>query len=152
MALPFLPAEEIPTEFTRLTKTNLSTALQELVKYVESTWITGSYSPENWSIYGQPIRTNNDLEGYHNALNRRAAGCQHLPFYMLIQILYNEALLCTLQMRLVRLKKLKRYQRKIYRHLQGKIGQVWQDYSDGKVTARQLLETCSYVNGPARTD
>ena len=34
--------------------------LDDLVNYVETTWINGTYPLECWSVYGQPIRTNND--------------------------------------------------------------------------------------------
>ena len=37
------------------------------------------------------IRTNNDIEGWHLGLNRRAAGKSQLPLYLLISLLYREA-------------------------------------------------------------
>ena len=36
------------------------------------------------------MRTNNDLEGWHNGLNRRAKGRAQLPLYILIQLLSKE--------------------------------------------------------------
>ena len=54
------------------------------------------------------VRTNNDIEGWHHALNRRAAGRWHMPFYLLIDLLHREAKLSALQIRLVSEKKLKR--------------------------------------------
>ena len=39
-----------------------------------------------------------------------------------------------------------------YRRLHGKIIGAWEDYSDSKITARQLLQTCSYINGPTRME
>ena len=87
MALPFLPAQEIEVQFDCIHQNCPPGPLEDLVNYVETTWINSTYPLECWSIYGQPIRTNNDLEGYHNALNRRAGGCQNLPFYMLVELL-----------------------------------------------------------------
>ena len=65
--------------------------------------------------------TNNDIEGWHNGLNRRAGGRVHIPFYLLVQQLHREAKLSVVQVRLVSDGKLKRIQRKIYRRLQTKI-------------------------------
>ena len=79
MALPFLPAQEIEAQFDCIHQNCPPGPLEDLVNYVETTWINSTYPLECWSIYGQPIRTNNDLEGYHNALNRRAGGRQNLP-------------------------------------------------------------------------
>ena len=152
MALPFLPAQEIEAQFDCIHQNCPPGPLEDLVNYVETTWINGTYPLEYWSIYGQPIRTNNDLEGYHNALNRRAGGRQNLPFYMLVELLHREVGLSLIQTRLVSQKKLKRHQRTIYRRLQGKIIGAWEDYSDSKITARQLLQTCSYINGPTRME
>ena len=45
-----------------------------------------------------------------------------------------------------------RHQRMTYRQLQGKIIGAWEDYSDSKITARQLLQTCSHINGPTRME
>ena len=75
MALPFLPAIEIPTTFEQLRLRANSDSLKALVAYIDSTWVYSStFPPKDWSVYGQAIRTNNDLEGRHNALNRRAGG------------------------------------------------------------------------------
>ena len=152
MALPFLPAQEIEAQFDCIHQNCPPGPLEDLVNNVETTLIHGTYPLECWSIYGQPIRTNNDLEGYHNALNRRAGGRQNLPLYMLVELLHREAGLSLIQTPLVSQKKLKRHQRMTYRRLQGKIISAWEDYSDSKITARQLLQTCSYVNGPTRME
>ena len=57
------------------------------------------------------VRTNNDVEGYHHAVNRRAGKTQ-IGFYLLIQVLYEESRLTKLNIRLVNEGKLCRYQRK----------------------------------------
>ena len=108
------------------------------------------FPPENWSVYGQIVRTNNDLEGYHNALNRRACGKVHLPFYMLVKLLHEEFKLAALQIKLVSERKLKRIQRKKYRDLQCKVLKLWEEYSKNEMTATQLLKSCSIINGPIR--
>ena len=151
MALPFLPAAEIPAAFTRLRVQASTEPLEQLVAYIGSTWVySTTFPPKDWSVYGQAIRTNNDLEGWHNGLNRRAGGRVHLPFYVLIQHLHREAKLVAVQIRLVSDKKLKRIQRKAYRRLQAKIFALWEDYANNVKTATELLRSCAYINGPVR--
>ena len=89
--------------------------LHELVDYVDNQWInTNTFPPSSWSFYGQPVRTNNDIEGWHTSLNRRAGGRVHLPFYLLIQLHHRESSVCNVQVRLVNARKLQRIQRKKY--------------------------------------
>ncbi|CAH3032052.1 unnamed protein product, partial [Pocillopora meandrina] len=73
-------------------------------------------------------------------------------FVEVVELLHREAGLGLIQTPLVSQKKLKRHQRMTYRRLQGKIIGAWEDYSDSKITARQLLQTCSYINGPTRME
>jgi len=83
--------------------------MKRLVSYIGSTWTESTtFPPKDWSVYGQAIRTNNDLEGWHHGLNRRAGDRVHIPFYLLIQHLHREAKLSMLQVRLVSDGKLKR--------------------------------------------
>ena len=93
MALPFLPAEKIKLRFLRLQEKATTEALKTFTAYIQKTWITGdTFPPTTWSVYMQAVRTNNDLEGWHNGLNRRAKGKAQLPLYVLIQLLHKEAL------------------------------------------------------------
>ena len=55
----------------------------------------------------QSIRTNNDIEGWHHSLNRRAAGQCSLPVYLFVALLHKEASPVLLQIRLVSERKLK---------------------------------------------
>ena len=151
MTLPFLPAIEIPTTFEQLRLRANSDSLKALVAYIDSTWVYSStFPPKDWSVYGQAIRTNNDLEGWHNALNRGAGGRVHIPFYLLIQQLHKEAMLTAVQVRLVSDRKLRRIQRRVYRRLQAKIFDLWDEYASNAKTAAQLLKACSYLSGPVR--
>ncbi|KAK3741180.1 hypothetical protein QZH41_012629, partial [Actinostola sp. cb2023] len=151
MALPFLPAIQIPTVFQRLRLQATTPALVNLVDYVATNWIhSPTFPPTDWSVYGQSIRTNNDIEGWHNGLNRCASGRVHLPFYLLVKLLHSEAKLTEIQVRLVSEQKLKRIQRKKYRQLQAKIFALWEQYQSHSKSAMQLLKSCSYLNGPVR--
>ena len=83
--------------------------------------------------------TNNDIEGWHNALNRRAQSRCSLPFYMLIDMLYTEAKLTLVEIKLVSDGKLSKFQRKVYRQQQRKIFKAWEQYESREKNAKQLL-------------
>ena len=149
MVLPFLPADQIPSAFRKPKWKAATRPLKELAKYVERTWITSTtWPPASWSVYLQAIRTNNDVEGWHNGLNRRAQGKSQLPLYMLIMLLHEESRLTSLQIKLVSERKLCRVQRKTYRQLQSKIFNLWDRYENGEQSVKHLLRACSRLYGP----
>ncbi|KXJ14014.1 hypothetical protein AC249_AIPGENE4116 [Exaiptasia diaphana] len=72
-ALLFIPEEEIQVQFQRLADDAGTDTLKTFVGYINCQWIESTvFPPKNWCVYGQPIRTNNDVEGWHLALNSRA--------------------------------------------------------------------------------
>ena len=149
MALPFLPKREIPQMFVTLERQASTPQLQEFTLYVKSTWIdNATWPPSSWSVYMQSVRTNNDVEGWHHRLNRRASGKTQLPLYLLINLLHNEACLTAIHIRLVSEKKLQRIQRKKFRNLQSRIFTLWEEFNNGQRNAKQLLKACSHLNGP----
>ena len=89
LALPFLAPTEIPTAFQHLLNTPATPAVTALLQYVGETLLHDATWTllEAWSNYGRAIRTNNDLEGWHNALNRRVMGKTRLPLYMFVNLL-----------------------------------------------------------------
>lgn len=151
MALPFLPHKEIRPMFVRLSVQAETQPLRNLTEYIQEQWIDSTiFSPKDWSVYKQPVRTNNDIEGWHNGLKRRAGGRCRLDFYQLIELLHREARLTSITIKLVSDKKLKRIQRKKYRQLQKKLFDAWDEYQTGDKNALKLLRFCSHLNGPAR--
>ena len=96
----------------------------------------------------QSIRTNNDIEGWHHSLNRRAAGRCGLPLYMFVALLHKEARLASLQIRLVSERKLKRMQRSTYREVQRRLLERWEAFNKKEKTLRQLLKGCANINRP----
>ena len=69
---PFLlPYPEIQPMFDLLEEQAQTDQLGRLVQYIRRQWIESEvFTPRNWCVYKEPVRTNNDLEGWHNALNR----------------------------------------------------------------------------------
>ena len=151
MALPFLPRREIRPMFQLLRRQAQTQPLQDLVSYINKQWIESTvFPPKSWSVYRQPVRTNNDLEGWHNALNRRANGQSGLPLYLLIELLEKEARLTTITIRLVSDQKLSRVQRKCYSNIQRKLFEFWEKFDNREISAENLLRSCSHLNGPLR--
>ena len=149
MALPFLPHGEIEPMFVRLHAQATTAILQRFMEYISETWIySNTWPPSSWSVFMKAVRTNNDVEGWHNSLNRRASGRCQMAFYLLINLLHSEARLTALHVRLVSEQKLKRIQRKKYRKLQARVFTYWEEYNSRQKSAAQLLRACSYLNGP----
>lgn len=148
MALPFLPHPHIEPIYSRLLEEASTDALRDLVQYIGHTWIHSTmWPPSSWSVYMETVRTNNDCEGWHRRLNSR--GRQELPFYMLVQLLHEEAKLLSVQVKLISASKLQKRRRLKYRVLQQRLLDLWGEFSTGDISAMQLLKACSYLNGPS---
>ena len=149
MALPFLPHETIAATFDNLKPEAITEPLQQLVSYIEENWIRSTvWPPKCWSVFMQSIRTNNDIEGWHHGLNRRAAGRCGLPLYMFVALLHKEARLVSLQICLVSECKLKRMQRSTYREVQRRLFELWEAFNKKEKSLRQLLKGCANINRP----
>ena len=75
-SLPYLPPRDMHPAFNAIAdKARQEETCEKLMKfldYVESYWLRSSiWRPCNISVYQRLVRTNNDLEGYHNRLNSR---------------------------------------------------------------------------------
>ena len=103
-----------------------------LLQYVQTNWLENViWKPKFWSVYKQPVRTNNDVEGWHLRLNKRGRdGCP--PFYSLVQLLYKEAELIPIQATLLCQKKLKRSQKKMYKSIQQNLFNFWTEFENRK--------------------
>ncbi|CAD5126367.1 DgyrCDS14511 [Dimorphilus gyrociliatus] len=143
MALPFLPSHIIPIEFIK-NKDYLKSIdkLADFIDYFERTWILNDvWSPKCWSIYQCAIRTNNDVEGFHNRLNGNVG--VNVSFYSVIDELKREADLIAAYQRMLSEKKILRYQRKFYKNLQNKIFSIWERFEKHEITSSEVLVKCS---------
>ena len=146
-ALPFLPAEHIEPTFRNLREKADGEQVTAFMRYVEDTWLSSTvWEIKSWCVFGQTIRTNNDCEGWHHRINRRAQK-RNLQFYILISLLYKDASLLTTQIKMVSEGKLRRYQRKNNRAIQGKLFRLWSDYETGTVSVNGLLKKCGGIYG-----
>ena len=148
LVLRLLPENEIGPMFNRLQR-QAPDSLQPFTDCVPSNWIdSNTWSPSDWTVFKKAVRMNNDIEGWHHGLNRRASGRGQLPLYLLIQLLHKEAKLTPLQICLVSDRKLKRIQRRKYRGLQTKLFDLWDEYEANVRSAKRLLKASSYLNAP----
>ena len=154
MALSYLPAQNIPGVFRRLERECTNAAITLFLGYVRRTWINSYvWSPATWSVYKLSIRTNNDLEGWHNRLNR--LGRPNMNFYMLVTLLYDGSCLARTQVRLVSDDKLTRLQNKAARTTQSKIHKLWTQYEEGARTLysfSKLRHGCSDPRPPEHSN
>ena len=67
MALGFAPFRRVPTAFVEI-ETRSPPRLQPLFQYFRQQWLI-SIRPIMWNVYGESLRTNNDLEGWHRRFN-----------------------------------------------------------------------------------
>ena len=100
-------------------------------------------------FYYRNIRTNNDIEGWHNRMNQRASSRHQLQFYLLVKLLHSEAILVELQVELVSQAKLTRIQRKHYRDMQSKIIRLWDRFVNDEIDSYRLLKKCSILAVPS---
>ena len=72
-SLPNLPPRDMLLAFNAIAdearQEESSDMLMKFVDYIESTWFYSSkWRPRNINVYQRLVRSNNDLEGYHNRL------------------------------------------------------------------------------------
>ena len=149
LALPYIPEEHIRVCFEKLEERArvAAPAIQELISYTRATWIDSSlWSPGTWSVFNRSVRTNNDTEGWHRRLNSRTRPNQHL--YTLINTIYKEAQLVSLQVRMVKDRKLKKYQRIAFKNMQGRLFRLWEKYEKQEIKTSELLSACSHLSRP----
>ena len=139
MALPFLPPSEIRPIFQKLKSDAHGAGLKRFVDYIGSTWVESSvWAPTSWSIYND-CTNQQGCQWLVHSFHNQASGRWKLPLYVLIGLLYWEALLTVVDIRLVSDRKLRRVQRKKYREMQAKLFVHWDEYQQGKKSALQLL-------------
>jgi len=64
LSLRFLPAAHIERAVDYLSDKATTDATRGLVQYVRRQWLrNATFRVEDWSVYKQTIRTNNDVEG-----------------------------------------------------------------------------------------
>jgi len=150
LALPYLLAQCIGSEFERIRRDATTTKLQQLTDYVDNNWVSSSmWPPAAWTVYGRPIRTNNDVEGWHYSLNRKASQ-SGLNKYLLFALLANEAAMVAVSVKPLSDKKVRRTQKKGTASTEGRLKQYWAEYQTGTRSVPHLLKACARMYAPAQ--
>ena len=98
-------------------------------------------------MFGRSVCTNSDIEDWHNRVNTQAQK-SNLQFYLMVELMYKEAVKIPLQLKMISEGKLRRRQRKQTKMVQGKILQLWDDYASNKITASHLMKKCGSLYTP----
>ena len=139
-----LPEVHISSQFTEILNDANSDQLRVLAEYVQKTWLENqTWKIKNISVFGAPIRTNNDAEGWHFRINKK--GRRNMPFYWLVELLHQEAGDVNATVELVSQKILKRRQSVKYRSIQSRIISTWNDYEDGKILPSEMLNRLAKI-------
>ena len=122
MALAFIRKAHILRMFLQLSSTVEDDRLTGMASYVYNTWIDGSvWPPSAWGVFMQNVRTNNDVEGWHHRINNKA-GRGQIQFYLLLDLLQEEAKFLKVQTALVRDDKYSRHRRREYKRVNDSVG------------------------------
>jgi len=146
MTYCFLPEDVITDKFEKIEEATRdgNDRIQEHLQYIRRNWIAGAWRPATWSVFGQPVRTNNDVEGWHHRLTAKA-NYRRLNLYQLLQLPHDEARLVTLAVRLLSECGTSHMPRKAYAQLHSHIFMLWCEYSMGSRSASILLRACSQM-------
>jgi len=92
MALPFLPAPDIPEAFRVLQSKCKSGPLLTFSRYIQRTWVSNKNLPiSNWSSFGEVVRLDSDVSDWQTKLSARRNEIRaRIPFYLLVSVLYEE--------------------------------------------------------------
>lgn len=147
MALPNLPHEHIIPAFNYLKQRCPAEPhrLLTVLSYIEKNWITSATRPPStWSTYRRVIRTNNDAEGWHHALNRRAHS-NSLNMYRLFTLLFEESSQLPIRVCLIAQNKLRRHQSRQTQEKQNKLEALWEQYTfpARMITTLDFLNQCA---------
>lgn len=115
------------------------TELRALFNYVHSTWIQSViWPPAAWSAFRRPVRTN-DVESWHNRLNRRARSHHLHVDKLVVGRMWNMQLTCEVSFGTKAVEGTKTAARTT-RHI---LEWIWSS------TKIKLLSACVYIYGPA---
>ena len=152
MTLALMDARNIPRPFETLKQAARranNEAVNKLMDYVQNYWMNGPFIPDDWSCYGEDIRTNNEIECWNGKLWIEAKQ-RALNIYKLAKLLHNDATRALHDMH----RKESNYVKASTKRAAAKIKDIWHEYVCTKNhmdTLKKLAQVsdsvCNYVRG-----
>jgi hypothetical protein len=158
LSLHLIPMEKIPRMFEYLERKIISlwetdeelkkkktqlALVKKFVSYMRANWIVSKvWPPAKWCVFNQPIRTNNDAEGWNNRIN--CHNKDKMNFYLLVPILYQESKLIPLYKKLLCGNKLIKRTLKLTDSVNKKLFELWNSYPE-QINGKKLLKAVSEV-------
>ena len=145
MALCYIPNQHIRHQFQNLKEKCTTLAMAQFATYFEQTWLT-LWLPEDWCVFGCPIRTNNTLEGLNNKFN---STCKHnIPFYELINKIHKECTAVSFDIGFVYQNILSKRSNPAYAGINQQLFTWWSYTEQGNMSSSDLLIKCARVYAP----
>ncbi|XP_071941387.1 uncharacterized protein [Antedon mediterranea] len=146
LALPFIPAEQIPTVFEEIAS-QCDQPLLPLIDYFRVVWINNPQWPIiSWCVYGMATRTTTEVEGWHQRIVPKAS------INRIIGLLWEEAQSVTPLKKPMNFEKLTRFQKKCRTTKQSKLFKLWAKYESKDITLSQLLKSSYNINNPLNNE
>ena len=91
MTLPYIPRNWVRHQYrTIMGMTDADTdSVERLLQYFCSTWLDGQFPLQLWNVFGDEVRTNNRVEGWHHSFNQ-TVGKSHPNLFEFITALKTE--------------------------------------------------------------
>ena len=147
MAVAFLPLYSVRNAHVMLTADPVVqrlAALGQLLQYYKQTWLDGEFRPIMWNVYGETIRTNNRVEGWHNKLNS-TIGHLHPNVHRLVATLKSEQAETEATLRRARLGAAPPARRLKYRRLDERLARLKAEFEQGNETTESYLNAVRHI-------
>ena len=118
-------------------------ALARLFAYFRSTWLT-CFPPAMWNVFNEGIRTNNQVEGWHNKLNR-SMGRIHPNIYQFVTCIKNEQAETELTMQRARLGAAPPPRRPKHRILDERLERLRTQFQAGDLDVQEYFSSVRHI-------
>lgn len=144
LALPFLPQEVVAETFYQIECEPViqkHACLQILCAYFEHTWIDGAFPVPLWNQYGQRMKTNFEMEGWHpKSIGKKQPTKQ--KFIKYLKDLFSESELTKGK---ARIGEVSNPLKKRYRQLDKKINKMTQEFEQKNTSKYMFLLELTHV-------
>ncbi|EFX75957.1 hypothetical protein DAPPUDRAFT_249508 [Daphnia pulex] len=141
LSLYLLPEDKIAKRFQQI-EAAANGLMLRFCNYIDTTYIKSTvWPPQNWSMFNQHERTNNNVEGTHNNL-KAVAGPSSISLVTFILKMKDEAEKIPMTAKLLSQEQALRRLNKNAESKQHHLTELWASYSraDNPISSKELLE------------